>query len=194
MDRREFLKTLGLGSIALTLPKPLNIMAARMSDLTAPPVHAGLARFRDLAGVMVYDFGISCIDRYFANPNRYMDFVSTWEVHLVAHENSENYIPILKEPVKRLVIGNRFEKNWLFMNQLPQRMLVPTMLDVWIVPYGKPKYALPPVTAVKKVENQSWYKTIRPRDLSTQVRTVRLERARAIDLGLVSPSDPFEDL
>jgi hypothetical protein len=200
MDRRDFLKSLGLGGLALTLPKPLEVVAARMTDLKGPPVHMGLARFRDLAGVMVYGFSV-CVDPAFLDPGRYVDLINTWGVHLAAHENGENYIPVLKAPLRRLV--DRYEDAPVidprfFKSKMPSRLLVPTMLDVWIVPYEKPKHALPPLTVtlhgevMQKTENESWIQTFGRRDVSVQVRTVRLERTRAIELGLVSPSDPFE--
>jgi hypothetical protein len=213
MERREFLKTLGLGSIALTLPKPLGIVAARMEDLTAPPLHAGLARFRGLAGVMVNDFSISCAHARWSDTPRYMDFINTWEVHLAAHENGESYIPILKAPVKTLLAVKKYEVGPAFdpksiQSRLPSRYLAPTMCDVWLVPCEKPKYALPPITVtlhgqvatdgepISRISPLNLFRVghILPRDLSVQVRTVRLERARAIELGLVSPSDPFEAL
>ncbi len=201
MDRRDFLKSLGLGGLALTLPKPLEVVAARMADLKGPPVHMGLARFRDLAGVMVYDFSMSCVDPALLVPSRYMDLLNTWGVHMAAHENGENYIPVLKAPLRRLV--DRYEDAPVIdprflQSKMPSRLLVPTMLDVWIVPYEKPKHALPRLTVtlhgemMQKTENESWIQTFGRRDISVQVRTVRLERTRAIELGLVSPSDPFE--
>ncbi len=205
MNRRDFLKSMGLGGIALSLPKPLEIIAARMADIEGPPIHAGLARFRDLAGVMVYDFSMSCVDPALLVPSRYMNLLDTWGVHMAAHENGENYIPVLKAPLRRLV--DRYEDAPVidprfFKSKMPSRLLVPTMLDVWIVPYEKPKHALPPLTVTlhgektKQIEDpagEGWYASpLSQKDLSAQIRTVRLERTRAIELGLVSPSDPFE--
>ena len=202
MDRRDFLKSLGLGGMALTLPKSLDVVAARMADLTAPPVHMGLARFRDLAGIMVYDFSVSCVDPAFLDPGRYVELINTWGVHMAAHEDGKNYIPILRNSLKRLVVkksdeGPVFDPRF-WKSQMPAKLLVSTMLDVWVVPYEKPKHALPPLTVtlhgevMQKTENSSWIQTFGMKDISVQVRTVRLERTRAIELGLISPSDPFE--
>lgn len=199
MDRRDFLKSLGLGGIALTLPKPLEVVAARMADLQAPPVHAGLARFRDLAGIMVFDFSVSCVDPGVLDPARYMELINTWGVHMAAHENGQNYIPVLRDSLKRLIVkksedGPAFDPR-IFKSHMPSKLLVPTMLDVWVVPYEKPKHALPPLTVTlhgEKVGRKpppGWGVVV---NYSVQVRTVRLERTRAIELGLVSPSDPFE--
>jgi hypothetical protein len=229
MDRRDFLKSLGLGGIALTLPKPLEVMAAKMADLEGPPIHTGLARFRDLAGVMVYDFSLSRIDPdpAFSNPDRYLDFVNAWEVHLAAHENSRDYVPILQGvPVNSLVrkehddprctkVLRSFNTN-LLRKSLPSKSLMGTMLDVWVVPHGAAKYPLPSITVIlhgemvnrpdiprlareKHIDPSGRpvkaYVTLgQPLTLSAQVRSVRLERSRAIELGLVSPSDPFEAL
>lgn len=215
MDRRDFLKTLGLGGIALSLPKPLEVMAAKMADLEGPPIHTGLARFRNLSGVMVYDFSLSCVDQSFSFPHRYMDFINTWEVHLAAHENTRDYVPILQgvqvsrlvqkehdDPRCTKVLGSRTS---LFRKSLPAKSLMGTMLDVWIVPHGTAKYPLPSLTVNLHSEmvkdRDSSGKPMRPYvmlgeplTLSAQVRSVRLERSRAIELGLVSPSDPFEAL
>lgn len=199
MDRRDFLKSIGLGGLALTLPKPLKVMAARMADLKGPPIHAGLARFRDLGGILVHDFSISCVDPGLQEPHRHMDLLNNWSLHLAAHENGNFIILMHGAPLNYLVVrdavgGPRFDPAF-FRGNLPSKILAETSLDVWIVPRGEPRYPLPELTVALHGTKcgpgvtPGWGPLV---DMMTQVRSVRLERTRAIELGLVSPSDPFE--
>lgn len=203
MDRRDFLKSLGLGGLALTLPKPLKVVAARMSDIEAPPIQLGLARFRDLGGILVSHFSLTF--RSLPPLDRTKDFMENWSIHLAAHEEGRDYVEILRGPAA-MFLQDGPSGDPKFRYHLPTRLLTGTMLDLHIVPEGMPRFTLPPIVATLHGEgarrgngflsngNFPIVMTGHMAEISVQVRSVRLERTRALELGLVSPSDPFEAL
>ncbi|SRR5579871_211271 len=194
MDRRDFLKSIGLGGMALTLPKPLSVVAATMRDLTDPPIHMGLARFRGLGGLLIHDFSLSYIDPNVSR-ERHSDLVENWSIHLVAHDGGGGFVPILQGSVLGYIVGKPNIGALIDRGALPARLLAQTFLDIWIVPHSRPTRSLPELTATLHGTGtgpaiQTGWGPLA--DITAQIRTVRLERTRAIELGLVSPSDPFE--
>ncbi len=82
MDRRDFLKILGLGGVALTLPRPAGIVAAKMEALAAPPLHVG----RCLIGPLADDERTFLMDKigvgvdHATTAERYADYREKWAV------------------------------------------------------------------------------------------------------------------
>lgn len=205
MDRRGFLKTLGLGGVALTLPKPLEIFAAKASDLTDPPLHVGLCRFRDVK-FSVNSIGLFTGKEVITNYDRWMDFAEHWKIHVLIRRDDRSYFPLLEDWAVHH--HNGLEPRVL-LRGASYNILENDALDVWLVPAGKPKFPLssvaitiygPPKLGSIDI---SWIngQPVPPRfnmdepDFIVQpLRAVRLERTRAIEMGLALPSDPFEAL
>lgn len=189
MDRRSFLKMMGLGGTALLAPKPFEVIAARMADISGPPLHVGLCRFRDLGEFYLKDVGIvfdgwQRLDLTKMEPMA--DLLKNWSVHLAARRRGY-YLKLSQRPMRKCIFGwGREEATGNDVSLAPM-----DTVEVWIVPDGTPRFPLPPLTACVYGPVPTGMET--PRKVATMpVRAVRLERARAIELGLALPSDPYE--
>lgn len=197
MDRRSFLKTLGLGGIALTVPKPLDLMAAKLANIDAPPIHAGLCRFRDVQGFPFEGIGV-VIDRWqdpaLFTPEQLSELVHKWTIHAAVRVTKGLYIQLSRQPLRNSIFGTRWRmdspsKGFTIMSA--------ESVDVWIVPEGIIRFPLPALTVCMygpADPGPFWHCPKGRPFASLPLRTVRLERARAIELGLVSPAEPFETL
>lgn len=199
MDRRSFLKSMGLGGLSLLAPKPLQVVAARLSDISDLPVHAGLARFRGVDDFSFQDVGIVYDDWQKATASipqaveRVKDLMDNWTVHLAIRWGKDAYETIAVRPMARSVfcIGDRSHP------YLPSSMRFhikkADSVDVWAVPSGAPRFPLPRLTVAMFGPWTGTWTQPKPRDYaSLSMHSVRLERGRAIELGLAAPSDPFE--
>lgn len=190
MDRREFLKTLGLGGMALTLPKPLTLMAA---NIDGPPVHAGLCRFREVQGFPFEGIGV-VIDHWqvsrLLTPEQLAELLGKWTIHAGIRVTKDLYIPLSKQPLKNSLFGMRCRVD---SPSKGMTIMSAESVDVWIVPEGVIRFPLPALTVCMYGPAGGFVVGSKGRPFrSLPLRTVRLERARAIELGLVSPADPFE--
>jgi hypothetical protein len=192
MDRRNFLKLMGLSGTALLAPKPLEVIAARMADLSGPPLHVGVARFRDLNHFpfILQDAGI-VLDgwqrRDAMTPQHMDDLLNNWTIHLAIRQHCGSYLKVSQRPLNRCLFGFGRDQ---FAG--PNIILTPAdSVEVWIVPEGQPCFPLPALTAC--IYGPPTFSIREPRKTASMpIRAVRLERSRAIELGLASTSDPFE--
>lgn len=192
MNRRDFLKLVGLGGTALLAPKPLEVIAARMADLSGPPLHVGVCRFRELHNFALQDVGI-LLDRWQHKdalaPGQQADLLRNWTVHLAVRRGAgRDYLRIGQRLLGRSVFGFPGREEASEPSILLRRS---DSVEVWIVPQGAPRFPLPLLSAC--VYGPVPASDRQPRETATlPIRTVRLERARAIELGLASTSDPYE--
>lgn len=194
MDRRDFLKTLGLGGLALTLPKPLSVFAAKVSDLEGPPVHVGLCRFRNLAPTFsLHGFRLMLGGDPGLQPVR-ENLVKDWTVHLINRKDQRSYAPLLMAPVAAYLGGVSSFLDYS-INFMPD-----DILEVWIVPRGNPRFCLPEMKAeLYGPPKGDWHPAfghclVPSKILSSPIRSVLIERTRAIELGFSTPSASFEAL
>lgn len=192
MDRRDFLKTLGLGGIALTLPKPLDLMA----NIAGPPIHAGLCRFRDVQGFPFEGIGV-VMDHWQVSglftQEQFAELKGKWTIHTGVRVTKDLYIPLSRQPLKNSLFGMR--------TRIPSEdsegftIMSAESVDVWIVPEGVIRFPLPALTVCMYGSPGGFLPEFKGRPFrSLPLRTVRLERSRAIELGLASPADRFEIL
>lgn len=195
MDRRDFLKTLGLGGIALTVPKPLDLMASKLAKIDGPPVHAGLCRFRDVQGFPFEGIGV-VMDHWqvpgLFTQEQFAELKGKWTIHAGVRVTKDLYIPLSRQPLKNSLFGMRARV------ESPSKgftILSAESVDVWIVPEGIIRFPLPALTVCMYGSSDPGPYWGCPKGIpfrSLPLRTVRLERSRAIELGLASPAEPFE--
>lgn len=190
MDRRSFLKVMGLGGTALLAPKPFEVIAARMADISGPPLHAGLCRFRELGSFTLLDMGI--VFDGWQQPStiiqaKMADFLKNWTVHMAVRRQGGHYLKISQKPISRSLFGFNHKE----MDQGCLQLSNADTVEVWVVSDGQPRYPLPPLTACIYGPLPASGCEVR-QFASLPVRAVRLERSRAIELGLASTSDPYE--
>ena len=212
MDRRDFLKAIGLGGVALTLPKPLEILAAKATDLVAPPMHVGRAEMTlekgDYLGFVIY--GMALDTPRDLRRDAWEDFMAHWVLRVAYRDLAGNLKDILRTPCRALPMrpGPDPALGWcgnLLSAMAPKRPFYlpsPMILrpgdtfEWWLVPYGA-KRPLPRVDLVLTGTID------RPRGfLSPEVSTayyslpfdtVRVDRTEAIRMGLVGQEEPEED-
>lgn len=195
MDRREFLKTLGLGGIALSVPKPLELMAARLAKVDAPPIHAGLCRFRDVQGFPFEGIGV-VLDGWqkagLLTQEQFSELTQKWTIHGGVRVSKDIYLPLFRQPLGNSIFGMRSLGDFASRNF---RIMSAESVDVWIVPEGIIRFPLPGLTVCMYGPGYPpppWPECKGRPFASQPLKTVRLERARAIELGLVSAAEPFE--
>jgi hypothetical protein len=165
MDRRDFLKTLGLSSIALTLPKPLSIFAAKESDIKAPPLHVGRCEMGPLSDALrrftLQEIGMS-VDRPL-NAGRYEDYLWSWQIAFFMRRTDEPgsrvkmfQIPSSMMPDPTLAFYANSFPNLGGRSSLPTFCVMPTpiicdektVLEFWWTPKDPsllPKHPLPKI-------------------------------------------------
>jgi hypothetical protein len=190
MDRRGFLKLIGLGGTALLAPKPLGIVAARMADLTDPPLHVGLARFRGLADFPLYGMSLASEASDWSGVPAYFDFIQNWHVRVVVRrDGARSYAEILHGPAADFLPPFGVDVTPGFLYGLQPSDVV----EVWFSPSGKPRFPLTPMKAILLGPPEHLMSRAGPRArVAAPIRAVRLERSRAIELGLASTADPYE--
>jgi hypothetical protein len=194
MDRRDFLKTLGLGGIALTLPKPLDLMA----NIAGPPIHAGLCRFRDVQGFPFEGIGV-VMDHWQVSglftQEQFAELKGKWTIHAGVRVTKDLYVPLFRQPLRNSLFGMRSRVD---SSSKGMTIMSAESVDVWIVPEGIIRFPLPALTVCMygpPAGFQGYLVDAKIRPFrSLPLRTVRLERSRAIELGLASPADRFEIL
>lgn len=213
MDRREFLKSIGLGGVALTFPKPLSVVAARMADLAAPPLHVGRAEIGTLSDQERGNFVMTHVSIEpigILKRERYDDLLDRWNLCarlMNAEDKSRNGIlyfnarlayfhirPIFPGQATR--IPQIFTETMAWMWNMGDRM------EFWIVPNdlrNLPRFPLPEM----RIWLEGWHHKRVDQIGSFQymgfhawcrVQSARLDRARAIEMGLVGPEEPEDDL
>lgn len=210
MERREFLKILGLGGVALTMPKPLEIVAAKMADISGPPLHAGFCEIGPLndenRGQFVLQ-GISIGTADYVDLERRNDFYDHWAMTTRFVTAGDRRRVWLAAPV-RVFPSNR--DNFVYVDgRNPDgiatylRPPMAYMFDIgeraefWLTPTDRhdlPRFPLPKVTVILHGWHFDRTAKAQPKVYSnsywSEFKVVRLERARAIEMGLVDPSEP----
>lgn len=194
MDRRDFLKLAGLGGLALTLPKPLEVVAARMSDLKGPPLHVGYGEVGGLGRLTAEAVGIAF--PWKAHRETVSD-LGNWRLHVLLRKDARMFSPLFQERADKLLIGPQLSKEVhlsALLNGGVSVNFAPTdVLEFWAVPEGPPQRTFAPFTTVLATRNLDLPMGRRARaDVWTPIRSVRLDRARALELGLVGPEEPYE--
>lgn len=214
MDRRDFLKSIGLGAVAFTVPRPLEVIAAKVADLEAPPLHVGYAGLdcnRSTGGIS----GMGLQVKQPMSPERLEDLMRNWTAHVII-QRPYGYMLLAECPVKHLVFldtwGEHYIPGSLLLNDslmAPDLMnggisflrgsLVGFMdhdrLEVWLVPTGQPRFTLCPLYA-RFFTGSGWPRTTPGSSpggpfqgyvhtYTLPVRKARIERAQALKLGLI---------
>ena len=178
MDRRDFLKMIGLGGMALTLPKPLSVFAAKARDLEQPPLHVGHTRFRNMEKFSVHDLALEISPDAFKTPEEYTDFIGHWFLHLNIRRDERSYLPLIQDRAEKYLVdpfftrGNNEEHAWSVRGFIRKvrpgiisgasiNLLQNDALDVWLVPTGEPKHPLPSSLRVSLFGPPKWNESVR---------------------------------
>ena len=225
MDRRDFLKTLGLAGVALTLPKPLDIIAAKMSDLQAPPLHVGYCEIGPLADDQrTFIWDRLMVGLWHTLPiERYTDWSQRWIFTMFIRrkkDDPESRIMFMK--VQAYHLPTPYDERFVLLRD-PGEDRVPwtsphqyqrhepymwsqdEVAEFWFTPASSsdlPRFPLPKLNLglhgvmIYKKEPQSTGRDymLGGRTLHytacAEVKTLQLDRARAIKMGLVPASEP----
>lgn len=189
MDRREFLKSLGLGGLALTLPKSLEVVAATVRGLEAP-IHVGFSSFRK-GGFSVDDVGV--ILPRSARPDDTAR-LRNWTLRVILRRNAGQYFPIMQDAVMNRLWGPGYpsqeeidRRSGAIMKGASLNVLEGDTIEAWLSPEGRPDGILPRVHIGCQARRHGM-----PLVGTIKVRTVQIERARAIELGLAGADEEFE--
>lgn len=234
MDRRSFLKSIGLGAVALTVPKPLSVVAAKMADLERPPLHVGYAeaipakQCGEGGFFLLYDIGVR-VERGLS-ASQHADYGENWSISMFLRKVGDKTrgIKYLQMPTchmpdpthKWTTIGDdlkRHERPAMLSSPTPYLFKPDDALEFWFSPHSArydtepPNHPLPklevvlhgvrhykedrkvrvPCTGVEYVGNPALLST---RSLIywhlCEVKKVMLDRAKAIELGLVTDKEP----
>jgi hypothetical protein len=207
MDRRDFLKSIGLAGVALTLPKPLSVVAAKISDLEDPPIHAGYARFKIDRPFIFNDL----YWRYSVNEapsirdyDRFSHGTSVSTFFGMEQRFSPGYRPRVKLSWENIPTSHipsfpdhipSFKANW-GISFFPGEEI-----EIWCIPHktpaGEPGKLLPVDWVIQGLSEYN--SLLDPHYQRSEVcyfwrpmSLVRVERTRAIELGLIKPEEPEE--
>lgn len=228
MDRRSFLKTIGLGAVALTVPKPLSVIAAKMADLERPPLHVGYSESEPAHGCgpggffALHNIGV-CTEPGISMA-RYEDYAAKWCISMFlrpggvapvgrgirwltipayAMPNPENKVRATDED------GKEYQTCDFFKSPKALMLMPGDVTEFWFAPRNVSNPEALPLFPLPKLEvvlhgvkhcndgPQAKPSTGREYVIGTRalsywhlgrVESVLLDRARAIELGLVSPA------
>lgn len=169
--RRSFLKGLGLGTVAaLTLPKDMGVIAATLKDLEDLPIMAAYARFTPPPGFLIYSM-------HFTNcGNNWV----TFQVRIVQPETLLLQTDVSKATTFDYPLMSPF---------LPQQLPV----EIWAAREdGKPLVNEMAITLLGALVDEKGQYTLHRRALGSMLKHVRLDRDKAIKMGLVSIHEPEE--
>jgi hypothetical protein len=169
MDRRSFLKTLGLVAVALSVPKPLSIVSAKMADLERPPLHVGYCEAEPAHGCGeggyfgLYNIGVR-VERGISL-ERYLDYDGKWCIAIFMRRagvqghginwlqipvhfmpNPENKIKAVDED------GREYETNDFLRRPHATALMNGDVLEFWVVPCDMTDPALLPRFHLPKLE------------------------------------------
>lgn len=214
MDRRDFLKLIGLGGVALTLPKPLEVVAARMADLERPPLHVGRVSLtsRPEATFAMYDFTLH-LPRTISK-HAYSDFMEHWMLRMSAREQDGKTVDYLRVACSFIPMGDAFDPELrgyggLLAGMTPRRqpyvMGVPLMIspdrvmEFWLMPDGLQRFPMPKAqlcfygTQIPRVSDRRHLAADRL-FINASFEEVRVERDEAIRLGIALADEGPDDL
>ena len=209
MDRRDFLKAIGLGGIALTIPKPLKIVAATIADLADPPLHAGVTEIGPLPGFSIR--GISLSVHRLTAMQEWASFAKNWRFTMAMRAGKLLNQVVTSRVETILTVPLAFNRSANLStglsSELPYvRWPSPYFLgeeetvEGWLVatPWSSydeeegPRPPLRPLPDVRLFLHGTLLKDDRffQMPLWSKFEHVRLDRARAIELGLADPAEP----
>ena len=168
LSRRSFLQSIGLGSVAaLTLPKPLKIIAATLRDIEGPPLMAafGIAMFPENVEVMTFKWTSHSLNS---------EGELMWRVYNRTRPISE--VDGHPGPLAAVVGLGSF--------CLPAY----EPLEIWLVADQGRRIPPPSSFEIHASGLHHWITQ------EVVMKDVRLDRARAIELGLSKPDEPVDFL
>lgn len=220
MNRREFLKALGLGGVALTVPLSRKLMAASMADLKAPPFHVGVTEMGPLSNgdQRFHMVGLS-LHSDFLDGEKWSDLYSKWMVGVSFKREGERGPGTLWLQQPASMLAPSITNDFVMVADVPRGNLLRPYADeppyfydwapgdiakFWIVPGSMqdlPKFPLPDLS----IHVHGWIEcrptpTKRAESKRTVTfwatfRRVSLDRAQAIKLRLVDPKvELFKEL
>lgn len=193
MDRRAFLKVLGLGGVALTLPKPLSILA----PIERPPFHVGRLVFPPLADD-VAEFqmeGLSISPVRGLPVARVRDFLDKWLLRVVLHE-PQGAKDLLRVPTPFVLHSRETRQRAPYVLGRLMRFLPEQRLDCWLKPGEATRYPLPEVDMV--LQGRLWRKGVAADKpmvycMYGKFKTVRMDRDEAARMGICPAGEPVDD-
>jgi hypothetical protein len=169
MDRRDFLKSLGLGAVVFTLPKPLSIITAKMEDLKKPPLHVGYvevmpAKTCGARGFyLIYEMGVRIGHELTAA--QYADYAENWTVSMFLRKqgdrtsgvqylrttarmmpNPENTITVYDEE------GKPYQRPHFYTSPKALMLRPDDVLEFWFSPHSAAYETEPPNYPLPKLE------------------------------------------
>lgn len=194
MNRRSFLASLGFGGLALTAPKPLEIFA-KLPAAVPPPMHVGVATLR--GGFGLHDMGIE-LPASLYDPKMLAD----WMIHVVVRPPGNQYMRIVIESPADRCLTRLSGLPWSsgtpleIYREKSERGIIDHVpndhtLQIWVSPTRPPKAPLPPLCAILKASPES-HPTREPMTSTMRIQRAQIDFARAVELGLVPASDPYE--
>lgn len=207
MDRRDFLKSIGLAGVALTLPKPLSVVAAKISDLKDPPIHAGYASFKiDRTFIwndLIWHYPVGMVPTM----QDYKRFSSGTSVSVFLgrrHDETAKITSIVHVPTSHIPSFLEWKKGHGYGFAHGIYLAPGEEIEIWCIPHktpmGDPGKLLPIewiIQGMSTFELDPHPAGINKSRLARwcfmrKMELVRVERARAIELGLVTPGEPEE--
>jgi hypothetical protein len=185
-SRRNFLKGLGLGTVAaLTLPKRIDVVAATLADLEQPPTSLGYACLK-----METPFSIFFMDMH--NPfNEDLSF--RFFINSQAKRNDS--VELARLSIPRYCTGSVVSSApGIFI--LPESLNLPQnhKFELWVMRDG----GRLPITkevffSVRGTFGPASGSSSGIMNLQLPIKNVRIDRTRAIELGISDPSEPIVD-
>jgi len=180
-SRRNFLKGLGLGTVAaLTLPKRIDVVAATLADLESPPLSAGYACLKMENNVSIYTMNMS-------NP-----FNENLSIRIFMNYQKDMSMEVARMITPSGSIGYISCGGPVYI--LPESLNVPRShkFEVWVL---RDEGRLPITKEVTFTLSGTFFQGPGSGSnivsLPLPIRNVRIDRARAIQLGLSDPSEPI---
>ena len=212
LTRRGFLQVIGLGGVALTVPKPFKVVAAKMADLERPPLHVGTAEIGPVDGFTMHRLSLSA-DRL-TEWEDYRAFGENWiftmtfrsregklgkTVFLNTPAANVMFMPFPKGFLYHMGAGEFVQRRHLHM-ETGYRFDSGQVIEAWLVPVPPglgeeesrpPLRPMPETTLILEgiMEREGDFFNHR---VQSNFSKVRLERTRAIELGLVEPEEEEE--
>lgn len=193
ISRRGFLHALGIGGIALTLPKPLEIL----KGVDHPPVHAGRLLFPPLADdITAFEmFNLSICPKQRISIAAFNEFFEKWLLKVsLLKQGVEHDLMHTPAPLVTHAPGNYPNTSVSSPNSI---LFTPDMrMDCWLRPDGRLKYPMPEVDMIL---NGRILRKGQSKPMSYMMfgkfKTIRVDLEKAKKLGLVPASeqeDTFE--
>jgi len=186
------LKVLGLGGVALTLPKPLSILGR----VERPPLHFGRLVFPELTTDAVR-FEMAAL-RIAPAPGlpaeRVAEFFEKWILRVVAHDRGKS-TDMLRVPTAFVGASPIRGRGRVSYSMARLMAFKPGQrLDCWLKPGETPRYPLPEVSMV--LQGSLWrkgYTEPMMYDIYGKFQTVRMDRDEAVRMGICPAGEPVDD-